>query len=120
MSLSMSSIDHEELGEISISYNAQARDDSFCTRDRDSVFTENPLMSNDNSMASDPSLSSAQDRAPQLTRQRIQSMQSVTSDFAFPGVATFPSQQVDFTALEDDALISFVQRQLSTDRPAAA
>ena len=113
MSLSMSSIDHEELGEISMSYIAQARDDSFCTRDRDSVFTENPLMSNDNSMASDPSLSSAPDRAPQLTRQRIQSMQSVTSDFAFP------SQQVDFTALEDDALISFVQRQLSTDRPAS-
>lgn len=131
MSLSLSSMDRsssDEVEEIRVSYSVQPSRDSFSTRpsdnDRDSFSTENPLAS------SNPSLSSRPDCSPSTTLQRIQSIQSAGSN-AFP-IRTGPgpgphglppppgtsiSQEVDYAEIEDDALISIVQRQLSTDRP---
>jgi hypothetical protein len=73
-------------------------------------------------VSSNPSLSSRPDGLPSTTQQCIQSIQSVSIN-AVPLRPVPPpppptnSYEVDYTEVEDDALIAIVQRQLSTDRP---
>lgn len=127
MSLSLSSMERsssDEVHEIRVSYIVQPSRDSFSTRpsssDHDSFSTENPLASSSN-----PSLLSRPDGLPFTTQQRMQSIQSVSSN-TFPICPVPPpppppapsiSHEVDYTEVEDDALIAIVQRQLSTDIP---